>query len=221
MNLVCVARVVNDFPTKFGLPRQSGLNPSLISRVVMEKDYARPEFLRGIERFSHLWLLWGFDKASDKATVRPPKLGGNERLGVFATRSPFRPNPLGLSCVKLEGVTTDEKGAFLTVRGADMKSGTPVFDIKPYLPYADAVPDAQSDFAQKHARDRVEVVLPEALTERLPQDKLPALMNALSLDPRPQYISDPGRVYGFYYAGKNVRFRVDGGTLTVTDISDE
>ncbi len=214
-----VARVENAFPTKLGLPRQSGLCPDLKSVIRFEKEFSGPDWIRGIREFSHLWLVWGFDEAPSKsATVRPPKLGQNERKGVFATRSPFRPNPLGLTLVKLEQVNGDGS---LTVSGGDMKSGTLIYDIKPYLPYADAVPDAQSDFAQKHARDRVEVVLPEALTERLPQDKLPALMNALSLDPRPQYISDPGRVYGFYYAGKNVRFRVDGGTLTVTDISDE
>ena len=220
MTLTPVARLENDFPTKFGLPRQSGLNVALISRVVMEKPYAREDFLRGIGDYSHLWLLWGFDvPASANATVRPPRLGGNERRGVFATRSPFRPNPLGLTVVRLEKVEIGTGTACLTVSGADMKNGTLIYDIKPYIPYADCVTDAIGGFADAHANDRLSVVFPESLKAVLPQDKLPALISALSQDPRPQYQNDPARVYGFYYAGRDVRFRVDGGTLTVIEIN--
>ena len=221
MTLKPVAHIENDFATKFGLPRQSGLGDKLLSRVVLEKAYAREDVLRGLEEFSHLWLLWGFDVPdTGKATVRPPRLGGNERRGVFATRSPFRPNPLGLSAVKLENIHSGGNGIFLTVSGADMKNGTVVYDIKPYLPYADAIPDARGGFAEAHASDRLKIILPEALAAKVPEGKLDALIQALSLDPRPQYQSDPGRVYGFYYAGSDVRFRVDSGTLTVTEIAE-
>ena len=220
MNLVPVARVENDFDTKFGLPRQSGLNDALISRVVLEKDFAREEFIRGITEFSHLWLIWGFDvKPSMNATVRPPRLGGNERRGVFATRSPFRPNPVGLTVVKLLSVST-ENGIVLTVSGADMKSGTVIYDIKPYIPYADCVEGASGSFAEEHKGDRLNVVFPEELKKRIPESKLPALTEALSEDPRPAYQDDESRVYGFSYAGKDVRFTVKGDTLTVIEIKD-
>lgn len=220
MNLVPVARVENDFDTKFGLPRQSGLNDALISRVVLEKDFAREEFIRGITEFSHLWLIWGFDvKPSMNATVRPPRLGGNERRGVFATRSPFRPNPIGLTVVKLLSVST-ENGIVLTVSGADMKSGTVIYDIKPYIPYADRVEGASGSFAEEHKGDRLNVVFPEKLMTLIPESKLPALTEALSEDPRPAYQDDENRVYGFSYAGKDVRFTVKGDTLTVIEIKD-
>lgn len=220
MNLVPVARVENDFDTKFGLPRQSGLNDALISRVVLEKDFAREEFIRGITEFSHLWLIWGFDvKPSMNATVRPPRLGGNERRGVFATRSPFRPNPVGLTVVKLLSVST-ENGIVLTVSGADMKSGTVIYDIKPYIPYADRVEGARGSFAEEHKGDRLNVVFPEGLKKQIPESKLPALTEALSEDPRPAYQDDENRVYGFSYAGKDVRFTVKGDTLTVIEIKD-
>lgn len=220
MNLVPVARVENDFDTKFGLPRQSGLNDALISRVVLEKDFAREEFIRGISEFSHLWLIWGFDvKPSMNATVRPPRLGGNERRGVFATRSPFRPNPVGLTVVKLLSVST-ENGIVLTVSGADMKSGTVIYDIKPYIPYADRVEGASGSFAEEHKGDRLNVVFPEELKKLIPESKLPALTEALSEDPRPAYQDDENRVYGFSYAGKDVRFTVKGDTLTVIEIKD-
>lgn len=220
MNLVPVARVENDFDTKFGLPRQSGLNDALISRVVLEKDFAREEFIRGISEFSHLWLIWGFDvKPSMNATVRPPRLGGNERRGVFATRSPFRPNPVGLTVVKLLSVST-ENGIVLTVSGADMKSGTVIYDIKPYIPYADRVEGASGSFAEEHKGDRLNVVFPEKLMTLIPESKLPALTEALSEDPRPAYQDDENRVYGFSYAGKDVRFTVKGDTLTVIEIKD-
>lgn len=220
MNLVPVARVENDFDTKFGLPRQSGLNDALISRVVLEKDFAREEFIRGISEFSHLWLIWGFDvKPSMNATVRPPRLGGNERRGVFATRSPFRPNPVGLTVVKLLSVST-ENGIVLTVSGADMKSGTVIYDIKPYIPYADRVEGASGSFAEEHKNDRLNIVFPEGLKKLFPGSKLPALTEALSEDPRPAYQDDESRVYGFSYAGKDVRFTVKGDTLTVIEIKD-
>ena len=220
MNLVPVARVENDFDTKFGLPRQSGLNDALISRVVLEKDFAREDFIRGITEFSHLWLIWGFDvKPSMNATVRPPRLGGNERRGVFATRSPFRPNPVGLTVVKLLSVST-ENGIVLTVSGADMKSGTVIYDIKPYIPYADRVEGASGSFAEEHKGDRLNVVFPEKLMTLIPESKLPALTEALSEDPRPAYQDDENRVYGFSYAGKDVRFTVKGDTLTVIEIKD-
>ena len=220
MNLVPVARVENDFDTKFGLPRQSGLNDALISRVVLEKDFAREDFIRGITEFSHLWLIWGFDvKPSMNATVRPPRLGGNERRGVFATRSPFRPNPVGLTVVKLLSVST-ENGIVLTVSGADMKSGTVIYDIKPYIPYADRVEGASGSFAEEHKGDRLNVVFPEKLMTLIPESKLPALTEALSDDPRPAYQDDENRVYGFSYAGKDVRFTVKGDTLTVIEIKE-
>ena len=220
MNLVPVARVENDFDTKFGLPRQSGLNGALISRVVLEKDFAREDFIRGITEFSHLWLIWGFDvKPSMNATVRPPRLGGNERRGVFATRSPFRPNPVGLTVVKLLSVST-ENGIVLTVSGADMKSGTVIYDIKPYIPYADCVEGTSGSFAEEHKGDRLNVVFPEELKKLIPESKLPALTEALSEDPRPAYQDDESRVYGFSYAGKDVRFTVKGDTLTVIEIKD-
>ena len=221
MTLTPVARVENDFTTKFGLPRQSGLNTALLSRIVLEKPFAREDFIRGIGEWSHLWLIWGFDvPKGGKATVRPPRLGGNERKGVFATRSPFRPNPLGLTVVRLEGVTASEGSVILTVSGADMKNGTVIYDIKPYVPYADSVPGALGSFADAHAGDRIRVVFPDALKASIPADKLPALIEALSEDPRPAYQDDPARIYGFEYAGKDVRFRVEGGVLQVVEIAD-
>lgn len=220
MNLVPVARIENDFDTKFGLPRQSGLNGSLVSRVRLEKDFAREDFIRGIGEFSHLWLIWGFDvKPSKSATVRPPRLGGNERRGVFATRSPFRPNPVGLTVVKLISVDT-EGGITLTVSGADMKSGTLIYDIKPYIPYADCVAGASGGFAEEHKGDRLAVVFPEDLLAQIPEGKRAALAEALAEDPRPAYQDDESRVYGFSYGGKDVRFRVEGGTLTVIEIKE-
>lgn len=216
-----IARVRNDFPTKFGLPRQSGLAP-VEAMVVFEPPYRVPEALRGLEGFSHLWLIWGFhraERASWSPTVRPPRLGGNRRVGVFATRSPFRPNPLGLSCVRLERVVeTPDAGMALVVSGADMMDGTPVYDIKPYLPYADCHPEASGGFAEAARDYGVQVSCPEALLSRVPEDRRPALLAALSQDPRPAYQQDGQRVYGMPYAGLDVRFRVADGILTVVDI---
>lgn len=215
MNLTEIARIENDFDTKFGLPRQSGLNAALMSRVVFTGEFRNPDFLRGIEEFSHLWLVWGFSKARFAGpTVRPPRLGGNERRGVFATRTPFRPNPIGLTVVKLEQVGD----GYLIVSGADMMNGTPVYDVKPYIPYADSVEGARGGFADAHREDRIEVVFPEELKARIPAGKLPALIEALAEDPRPQYQDDPDRIYGFAYAGRDVRFRVRGNILEVTEI---
>ena len=216
-----VARVSSDFSTKFGIPRQAGLVPELRARVVFEPEFRDPEALRGIEGFSHLWLIWVFSASVREGwspTVRPPRLGGNERMGVFATRSPFRPNPIGLSAVRLEGVENDPAlGPVLLVRGADLMDGTPILDIKPYVPYADAVPGASEGFA--HAPGAaLAVVFPPALRARVPETLLPALTGVLAQDPRPRYQHDPDRVYGFAFAGLEVRFRADGETLTVCGV---
>ncbi len=216
-----IGYVRSDFPTKFGIPRQSGLCKNLVSQIVIVPPYNDENAFRGIEQFSHLWVIWGFsDSICDgfQPTVRPPKLGGNERRGVFATRSPFRPNPLGLSCVKLERVIREDGSIVLEVMGADMKDGTPVFDIKPYIPYADCVTEAEGSFAQQHSQDRLQVVFPEELLQLVPKEKRDALIEVLSLDPRPAYHSDESRTYGFEFAGFEVKFIVEKGELTVTGI---
>lgn len=220
MNII--AHLHNDFPTKFGLPRQSGLVDTLESVIVFEPEYRVAEALRGLEEFSHLWLIWQFHQAQRtewSPTVRPPKLGGNTRLGVFATRSPFRPNPIGLTVVKLEKIVHDPQlGHVLHVTGADMVDGTPILDIKPYIPYADSRPDAKGSFADVHAEDRLAVDFPAALLERIPAPLQETLLAALAQDPRPAYQRDPERVYGLPYAGFDVKFSVAGGTLTVVDV---
>lgn len=209
-----------DFPDKFGLPRQSGLARDLQGRVVFLPPFSSPDYVRGIDGYSHLWLLWQFDRAgsSDSPTVRPPKLGGNTRVGVFASRAPFRPNPVGLSCVRLERVEIRSDGTpVLHVAGGDLADNTPVFDIKPYLPYADAVPDAASGFAKTGGTLRV--VCDETMLEAVPAEKREALRQVLSFDPRPGYQDDPGRVYKMRYASFDVAFRVDGEVLTVVEIA--
>lgn len=220
-----IARVRNDFPTKFGLPRQSGLAESLRSLIVFEKAFRVPEALRGLEAFSHIWLIWGFHQARRDAwspTVRPPKLGGNTRMGVFATRSPFRPNALGLSCVRLEKIVDlGEAGRALLVSGADMMDGTPVYDVKPYLPYADCRPEAVGGFADAHVSDAVPVDFPAALLARVPEDRRAALLEALRQDPRPAYQADDTRVYGMPYAGLDIRFCVQDGVLQVCDVAED
>ena len=219
--LKVIARLRCDFPTKFGLPRQSGLNDALKGRIVFEPAYRNPDAVRGIEAYSHLWLIWGFsvpERENWSATVRPPRLGGNERVGVFATRSPFRPNPLGLTLVKLEGVDRQDGACTLLVSGADMMDGTPIYDIKPYLPYADSRQDANGGFGERMKDYRLRVIADEALLRPIPPEKRPALIAALEGDPRPAYQHDPERVYGFLYAGFDVRFTVDGDTLTVVEI---
>ena len=220
-----IARIHSDFSTKFGVPRQSGLVDALEATVVFEPDFRNPDALRGLEGFSHLWLVWVFDQAIRKEwspTVRPPRLGGNTRMGVFATRSPFRPNPIALSCVKLAGIEqTPDRGTVLRVLGADLMDGTPILDIKPYIPYADSHPEALAGFAAAPAGETLEVVIPEELLPRIPAGRLEALRGVLAQDPRPHYQDDPDRVYGFGFAGMEVRFSVEGGRLTVWDIQKE
>ena len=222
MELTPIAHIQSDFSEKFGIPRQSGLVEELTATVVFEPEYREPSALRGIEDFSHLWLIWEFSKARREGwspTVRPPRLGGNRRLGVFATRSPFRPNPIGLSCVRLLAVRKDrELGPVLLVAGADLLNGTPIYDIKPYLPYADCKPDAAGGFATQPKGADLEVDCPPVLLESVPKDKRAALLAVLAQDPRPQYQNDPARVYGMAFAGVEVKFRVEGERLVVTEI---
>ena len=222
MEISPIAHIETDFPEKFGIPRQSGLVEELAGRVVFLPEYRDPDALRGIEQFSHIWLLWEFSQAkreSRSLTVRPPRLGGNTRMGVFATRSPFRPNPIGLSVVKLIKVEYGTaRGAVLHVAGADLMNGTPIYDVKPYLPYVDSKPDALGGFALSTSEDILAVSLPEELAARVPAGKLPALRRVLAQDPRPQYQSDPERLYTMSFGALEVRFRVEDGTAIVTDI---
>ena len=218
-----IARIHTDFPTKFGIPRQSGIIDSLQGRIVFEPEYRNAEAVRGLEEFSHIWILWAFSEAVRdewSPTVRPPRLGGNVRKGVFATRSPFRPNPIGLSSVKLESVEIDPKlGPVLHVSGADLMDGTPIYDIKPYIAYTDSHPDAVSGFASKPAEYLLEVVFPEALLQKVPECQRESLIAVLQHDPRPQYHDDPKRVYGMAFGGMEVKFKVEEGLLTVVGIS--
>ena len=217
-----IARMRSDFPTKFGIPRQPSLVEGLRSTIVFEPEFRNPDTLRGLEGFSHLWIIWQFSEAVRtewSPTVRPPRLGGNTRMGVFATRSPFRPNSLGLSCVKLEGVEYDTKeGAVIHVSGADLMDGTPIFDIKPYIPYADAHPDALGGFTDTAEDFLLEVDFPEALLNLLPEEKRQAAIGVLSHDPRPSYQRKPERVYGLPFAGFDIRFRVVEKQLTVCEV---
>nr|WP_325218041.1 tRNA (N6-threonylcarbamoyladenosine(37)-N6)-methyltransferase TrmO [uncultured Oscillibacter sp.] len=217
-----IARIHSDFAGKFGVPRQSGLAEALEALVVFEPEYRDPAALRGLEGFSHVWLIWVFDRAAREGwspTVRPPRLGGNARLGVFATRSPFRPNPIALSAVALAGIEkTREFGTVLRVRGADLMDGTPILDVKPYLPYADCRPEALGGFAAVPAGEALAVECPAELWERVPADRREALRAVLALDPRPRYQKDPERVYGFGFAGLEVRFSVEGEALRVLEI---
>lgn len=216
-----IARLRGDLTGKFGLPRQAGIVEELEGTVVFEPEYRNPDALRGIEGFSHLWLIWQFSEAVREdwsPTVRPPRLGGNTRLGVFATRSPFRPNALGLSCVKLLAVETDPKlGPVLRVGGADLMDGTPIYDIKPYLPYADAKPDASAGFAPDPG-ERLTVRYAPGTEAAIPTEKRAALTGVLANDPRPRYQKDPERVYGLAFAGADIRFKVDGDVLTVVEV---
>lgn len=215
-----IAHIQSSFPTKFGVPRQSGLAPALEATVVFTPEFRSADALRGLEDFSHLWLIWVFDRSIRETwspTVRPPRLGGNQRMGVFATRSPFRPNPIGLSCVELAGIEATGEGPVLHVRGADLVDGTPILDIKPYIPYADSRPDARSGFAPGPA-ETLEVEIPPALLERIPPSQREALREVLAQDPRPSYQNDPERVYGFGFAGMEVKFSVDQGRVLVVDV---
>ena len=217
-----IARMRSDFSTKFGIPRQSGLVEELRSAIVFEPEFRNDDALRGIEEFSHLWIIWQFSEAVRQGwspTVRPPRLGGNTRMGVFATRSPFRPNNLGLSCVRLLNVEhTKEYGTVLHVGGADLMDGTPIFDIKPYIPYGDCKMDATGGFTDRAEDFLLKVDFPEELLKKLPEQKREALIGVLSHDPRPSYQKDPKRVYGLTFAGFNIRFTVQGDLLTVQEV---
>lgn len=217
-----IARIKSDYKEKFGIPRQSGLVRGCYSRIVFEPEYRVAEALRGIEEYSHLWLIWDFSEAHTEGfspTVRPPRLGGNTRVGVFATRSPFRPNPIGLSCVRLIGTEkTESYGTVLTVDGADLLDGTPIFDIKPYIAYTDSHPDAECGFSTRVYDYSLSVNIPKELLAKIPEDKREALTEVLREDPRPSYKADGDRIYGFRFAELEVFFKVEDGVLTVTDI---
>ena len=217
-----VARIRSDFPEKFGIPRQSGVVESLEAKIVFEPEFRVMDAVRGLEDFSHIWLIWEFSEAARDTwspTVRPPRLGGNVRMGVFATRSPFRPNPIGLSCVKLLTVEQDEAlGPVLTVAGADLMDGTPIYDIKPYIPYADCHPEAQGGFTTKVDMKPLTVDFPSELLEKVPEGKRDALIGVLEQDPRPRYQKDPGRIYGLSFAGLEVKFSVEDQALTVKEV---
>lgn len=217
-----IAYIRTDFPEKFGIPRQAGLVEKLKGRVVFEPKFRNPDALRGLEGFSHIWLLWEFqDTKRDgfTATVRPPRLGGRTRMGVFATRSPFRPNPIGLSSVRLEGIEyTDNEGPVLLVSGADMRDMTPIFDIKPYIPYADIHEDATGGFTHETVMMNLEVEFPDELLEKIPEDRRETLIGVLAEDPRTRYKDEEGHEFGLSFAGKNIRFKVLGGVLHVTSV---
>ena len=218
-----IAKIHTDFPTKFGIPRQSGIIESLRGTIVFEPEYRNPDAVRGLEEFSHLWLIWEFSEAKRdewSPTVRPPRLGGNVRKGVFATRSPFRPNPIGLSSVKLEKIEMDPKlGPVLHVGGADLMDGTPIYDIKPYIAYTDSHPEAISGFATKPAEYLLTVDFPEELLNKVPESQRKSLIAVLEHDPRPQYQDDPERAYGMAFGNLEVKFKVDHTTLSVSDIN--
>lgn len=219
-NMKIIARIRSDFPTKFGIPRQSGL-ADFESVIVFEPEYRKVEALRGLEGFSHLWLIWKFSEAQRDTwspTVRPPRLGGNKRLGVFATRSPFRPNPIGLSSVRLLGMEKTTEGTVLRIAGADLMDGTPIYDIKPYLAYTDSHPDAVGGFADERKAYHLTVKFPEELLALVPENKREPLIEVLAGDPRPQYIHDPDRVFGFEFAGLEIRFMVSDSVLTVKEV---
>lgn len=224
MEIKPIAYIRTDFPEKFGIPRQSGLAKTLRGRIVFEPEYRNPDALRGLEEFSHIWLIWEFSAnrstSSWQPTVRPPRLGGNAHMGVFATRSPFRPNPLGLSCVKMDSIEfSSPDGPVINVCGADLMDGTPVYDIKPYIKYADSRPEAVCGYVDRLEEKSLRVVFPSELADRVADKSvIPSLMETLRLDPRPSYHDDPERVYGLSFAGYNVRFRVAGQVLNVIDL---
>lgn len=217
-----IAHIRSDFATKFGVPRQSGLVEELEAAVVFEPEFRNADALRGLEGFSHIWLIWVFDQAVRRQwspTVRPPRLGGNTRMGVFATRSPFRPNPIAISCVKLSGIEeTVDEGTILRVNGADLMNGTPILDIKPYIPYADSRSDAIGGFAAVPAGQVLEISISPELLRRIPSERQAALQRVLAQDPRPHYHNDPDRIYGFVFAGLEIKFTVSGTSLQVVDV---
>ena len=222
MELKAIAHIRTDFPTKFGIPRQSGLVEQLKAQIVFCSEYRSRDALRGLEQYSHLWLLWEFSEAAREGwspTVRPPRLGGNTRMGVFATRSPFRPNPIGLSCVRLERIELDTpQGPVIHVAGADLLDNTPIYDIKPYLPYVDSHPDALNGFALAQSGGVLEVEFPEQLLAEIPAEKRESLIAVLQQDPRPQYQNDSERVYMMDFGSHEIHFKVNGSLLTVTDV---
>ena len=217
-----IATIYNDYTSKFAIPRQSGIAKSIKSEIIFEDEFRIDEALRGIENFSHLWLIWGFSKVPCgkwSPTVRPPKLGGNKRVGVFASRSPFRPNAMGLSSVKLEEVKRNsQKGTYLVVSGADLLCGTPIYDIKPYLPYSDIHMSATGGFTDDIDVSDLDVILPESISGHLDKETLTNLISILRQDPRPSYHNDPERIYGFSFANREIKFKVDGNILEVVSI---
>ena len=218
-----IAHIYTDFPDKFGIPRQSGLIDELVGKIVFEKEYRDPSALKGLEQFSHIWLIWEFSEAKRDTwspTVRPPRLGGNKRMGVFATRSPFRPNPIGLSSVKLKEIVTESEGSVLYVTGADLMNGTPIFDIKPYIPLSDCHPDASEGYTRETKLHLLQVECDEALLAEIPEDKQTALLKTLAQDPRPAYLDDPTREYGITFGKHNIKFKVAEDVLTVTKIEE-
>ena len=224
MEMKILAHIRSDFPEKFGIPRQSGLVDTLKSTIVFEPEYRNPAAFKGLDGYSHIWILWQFSEAirdNWSPSVHPPRLGGNKRMGVFATRSPYRPNPIGLSSVRLDGMELDQKlGPLLHVSGADLMDGTPIYDIKPYLPYTDSHPDAVGGFADAFADYHLEVHFPPELLDKLPEGSREGAVGCLAQDPRPSYQNDPSRIYGIAFAGKNIRFRVADGILTVCEVED-
>ena len=222
MELKVIAHIKNDFTEKFGIPRQSGIVNTVKSDIVFESQYRNPDALRGLEQYTHIWILWEFTesvRSEWSPTVRPPRLGGNKRMGVFATRSPFRPNPIGLSCVKIDRIRLDTtSGPVITVSGADLMNGTSIYDIKPYLPYVDSHPDASNGFALDTREALLEVIIPDSIAENLSEAKRNELIEILAQDPRPQYQNEPERVYTMSFGGYDVSFRVDSGTLNVCKI---
>lgn len=224
MVMKVIARVKSEFPAKFGIPRQSGLVSGLKSQIIFEPAYRNPDALRGLEDYSHIWLLWEFSESIREEwspTVRPPRLGGNQRVGVFATRSPFRPNPIGLSCVQLQKIEwRTPQGPVLWIAGADLMDQTPIYDIKPYLPFTDSRPGASSGFAGAVMDQQLQVRCPEEEYQKIPEAKREAVLEILAQDPRPSYQKDPERVYGFTYADMEIRFTVDQGVLTIQSIAE-
>lgn len=222
MDIKPIAYIRTDFQEKFGLPRQSGRVSELCGKIVFESEYRNPDCVRGLEEFSHLWLIFGFSECEDKGislTVRPPRLGGNERVGVFASRAPYRPNSLGLSCVELKSIEFDEKGGVVIyVSGIDMLDKTPIYDIKPYIPYCDAHPDAKGSYATKHEKYSLEVDFPEKMLSKIPQEKQKALIKCLAEDPRPSFHTD-GRKYPMKFLCYEVSFKVKNGVLSVTEVT--
>ena len=223
MMMKAIAHIRSDFPQKFGIPRQSGLVKELTARIFFAPEFRKEQAIRGLEGYSHIWLIWQFSQARTNAwtpMVRPPKLGGDAYMGVFATRSPCRPNPIGLSCVKLERVETGgADGPVLVVSGADLMDGTPIYDIKPYLAYADSYPEAAGGFTDEIDRSPLKVVFPEELLQFLPEEKRASAKGVLAQDPRPSYQDDPDRTYGIFFAGFNLKFQVCGRILTVTEVN--